>query len=587
MPRARKLKCDEQRPVCKRCHGSGRICEGYGVWGGGSAALNTPNVRDSLPARLFRPKTAVGASPEERGLLDWFRWRTSIKFQSSFGSRFWETLTLRASLEEPAVFHAVLAMSAVHKRIIMGDAGILDDEDAGDDRLRQIYRRQRAQAVSHLLQPQSSTHAKNAVRTALIACILFTNMDFATGRYESGQKHFQSGIHLLHSLQDNMPANPASLGCYKSNGNDNPDDSSIVQAFSRSNLSAARFGVCYWQPQTVPDDICKPLPTIFRSAEEAKDSLDLLISDTYKISHHMRGAGVFINVDDENISAKRFQDLSERNRENVKQWREIFGNSMSNFDNRRLYGRESQLGFILMQMDHAMASILADMSLQPDDVMAYDKYTEHFITIVTSAQKAVGAVKEIHMNGDEGMKPYREQFTFMPEGGWSSPLFFTALNCRIRRLRHHAIRFLQSVSTQEFIWNHRITADVAKEIMQLEHGGEFDPSEDEYDMLTPLRKEELAAPNVPRERRIDNVKIALLDNPRRAILTYTKANINGERELAVRQYDLGRQRDLLRKEDALNTYQNLVAGNALLNYDPSRTSRSGLRESLLKGSSTS
>jgi hypothetical protein len=293
---------------------------------------------------------------------------------------------------------------------------------------------------------------------------------------------------------------------------------------------------------------------------------------------------VFVHLKDEVTSAKLFLELNDRNRANVRKWREVFEHSLPSFQDTRLYGRESSLGLAILRMDHAMTSILADMCLEPDNVMAYDRYTKHFITIVTCAQDAVNGVKEVHMNGDEAMKPYRELFTFVPEGGWSSPMFFTALNCRIRRLRHHAIRFLQSVSTQDFIWNHKIAADISEDIMDLEHGDGFDASEDNYDLMAPLREQDMRAPDVPRERRIDNVKIELRDSPRKAIATYTKTNDRGERELIVREYDFEKQRPLLRSEDALNTVQNVVGNNALLNYDSDRTRRSLLAGSSSKGS---
>lgn len=33
--RIRKVKCDEGRPACERCVTTGRVCDGYGIWGGG------------------------------------------------------------------------------------------------------------------------------------------------------------------------------------------------------------------------------------------------------------------------------------------------------------------------------------------------------------------------------------------------------------------------------------------------------------------------------------------------------------------------------------------------------------------------
>jgi hypothetical protein len=36
--RARRVKCDEAYPACNRCITAGRVCDGYGIWGGGTAS---------------------------------------------------------------------------------------------------------------------------------------------------------------------------------------------------------------------------------------------------------------------------------------------------------------------------------------------------------------------------------------------------------------------------------------------------------------------------------------------------------------------------------------------------------------------
>ncbi|KAK3385315.1 hypothetical protein B0H63DRAFT_181546 [Podospora didyma] len=48
--KTRKVKCDEGRPACVRCVSTGRACDGYGIWGGGSKHSDGPqrNVRPNL-----------------------------------------------------------------------------------------------------------------------------------------------------------------------------------------------------------------------------------------------------------------------------------------------------------------------------------------------------------------------------------------------------------------------------------------------------------------------------------------------------------------------------------------------------------
>ena len=65
------------------------------------------------------PTTAL-----EKEYFDWFRSRTVFKLPGSFTSEFWSRLLLQASLRDPAILHASLALSAIHK------TGATNDNDS-------------------------------------------------------------------------------------------------------------------------------------------------------------------------------------------------------------------------------------------------------------------------------------------------------------------------------------------------------------------------------------------------------------------------------------------------------------------------
>jgi hypothetical protein len=118
--RIRKVKCDEGRPACHRCISTGRVCDGYGIWGGGESFYShRQRLTGSKDSRVVpRPPVSVSvlaSGIEENGYFEWFKCRTAIKLPGSFVSGFWTTLLFQASLNEPAVLHAVLALSSVHK----------------------------------------------------------------------------------------------------------------------------------------------------------------------------------------------------------------------------------------------------------------------------------------------------------------------------------------------------------------------------------------------------------------------------------------------------------------------------------------
>ncbi|KAI8633593.1 hypothetical protein F5Y19DRAFT_246207 [Xylariaceae sp. FL1651] len=115
----RHVKCDEGRPVCHRCVSTGRVCDGYGIWGsGGSIYTNrsmtkrssSDNVKYNLPSHFGK------MSPEQESYFRWFRYRTYTKLPLPFISPFWHTLVFQACAVEPAVLHAVMALGSAHQQ---------------------------------------------------------------------------------------------------------------------------------------------------------------------------------------------------------------------------------------------------------------------------------------------------------------------------------------------------------------------------------------------------------------------------------------------------------------------------------------
>ncbi len=122
MRRIRKVKCDEDRPACNRCVSTGRVCDGYGVWGHG---VNFHGHRQRPPvskdSNVVAPLLSLSVSlftglSDEREFLEWFKCRTSKKIPGASILALWDVLLYPASLSEPALLHAILSLSSLHKR---------------------------------------------------------------------------------------------------------------------------------------------------------------------------------------------------------------------------------------------------------------------------------------------------------------------------------------------------------------------------------------------------------------------------------------------------------------------------------------
>ncbi|KAK6819250.1 hypothetical protein RU639_008243 [Aspergillus parasiticus] len=112
--RARRIKCDETPESCHNCTSTGRKCE-YDI--------------QRLPRQLPGKRLTVGSIVRSTNIADGFRWKITSDerlcfsfFQHRslptiigyFDSPLWQSLVLQLSQIDQAVYHAVVAFSAIH-----------------------------------------------------------------------------------------------------------------------------------------------------------------------------------------------------------------------------------------------------------------------------------------------------------------------------------------------------------------------------------------------------------------------------------------------------------------------------------------
>jgi hypothetical protein len=139
--RIRRVKCDETKPFCIKCTSTGRTCEGYtpppprkprtrppkcdilqmpldrdvAVGSGTSVPiLDSGSIHACyVPRSLDRARCAVDR--DERRSLDYYRTRVSKEISGFFDAEIWNTLVLQVGEGEPAVRHAILALSSLYE----------------------------------------------------------------------------------------------------------------------------------------------------------------------------------------------------------------------------------------------------------------------------------------------------------------------------------------------------------------------------------------------------------------------------------------------------------------------------------------
>lgn len=133
---ARRIKCDEQRPSCKKCTIARRICDGYAL--DSLFSLVACRARTSFPPSYpnsstmpSNPSPTLGTIRETHS-FNFFISITSPQLSGFFGEDIWDRLILQTSHFEPAIRYAIIALGGLHE-VFVKSGGLICGEGRGDE----------------------------------------------------------------------------------------------------------------------------------------------------------------------------------------------------------------------------------------------------------------------------------------------------------------------------------------------------------------------------------------------------------------------------------------------------------------------
>lgn len=429
-----------------------------------------------------------------------------MKIPGPFVLSFWDTLLFQASWNEPAVLHAVLTLSSIHKREIIDGNGQRRSDHVPDEQ-EQFMLRHYNKAISHL-QPHFSTSDKAAVRVALITCVVFIGLELLRGHFETAQTYLRSGLDVLRESQSPSNVNDGILLLKPSH--DSIDDL-IVEAFSRLHVQVELFKQSYQHPRLIlQSSESKPRLFIFHSINEAWRQLELLLNEIFHLTERGR---------QEQISNNNpiFMGSSSALLRHQRHIRGELGRWLDTYEASRQYLQTEEFGRFVCQLllvYHTMTSIMADTCLWSADESIFDSYTEQFVFLVNLGSN----MWKIRSLGSRGLAlpgHYIDMSRSLVDFGWIPPLYYTALRCRVHRVRLQAIRLLEAASHREGIWDSKIAACVARKMMEIEEEGFYSDVDtaDDFPLSSSPELQDLSLPTLPQSYRIREVKVVLSNGP--------------------------------------------------------------------------
>lgn len=371
----------------------------------------------------------------EKRYFQFFRQKTVASTNSLMACRFWDRIVLQICHVEPAVKHAVLALSSLHQLSDARSNAVLAQkhQDYAD------YHHQKALVAAQKL--LSSSTAEDVDRV-LIACVVFICYDNVRGNYQAAAIHTHSGRSILAQHRTRLKR--------LARRNDLVE---IQQLFGRLDISAITFSeqssrYAYSlsdffssSPKLVPDD--------FTTVDEARAPLVDHVRWTLLLGGELHKAERAGNLD-------HLVALDEQRRTlvtHLQQWIEHFEIIVA----KEPYASRSLI--LTLRLWYACAQLQLG-TIYEDTEMRFDAFHDVFARIVEYAEAILSLLSK-----------QEERYNFSFDLGISIPLFMVAQRCRDPSVRRRAIALMRTESRQEGAWESVGAADVVERWMLAEEAG--------------------------------------------------------------------------------------------------------------------
>ncbi|KAL2072021.1 hypothetical protein VTL71DRAFT_11364 [Oculimacula yallundae] len=505
--KVRRIKCDEAKPICKKCSSTGRKCDGYfysSILPANSYQHNRPLIFDkqeivkATPSIDTFPSLTILKSSLEQRSFSFFQQNTVPQLSSIFGSPSWKQLNrllLQAAHHEPAVRHAAVALGALHEHFETRSRLLprSEDKSLSTDFAVQQY----VKALGCLVNP--TTGQKPAADVALITCILFVCFENLRGEYSMALSHINGGVKIIEEIAEIpdtpiSPGSPEFLSLSPTPSSSSSGSSLSVSPIPYVPLSTLSLVFIEFDVQAsglvnnrkrflsarkfdMPSSGYGPdIPTVFSSADEACLALD-----------HIRTEGVRMvdtvlrkqtPPDPQELRATLDLILNTSSTR-MKQWSQALDEFVSKNPNIK-----NERSILMLKMHHTFMKVntaVGRIGLVTDECV-FDTFLPDFREMISLCTQIITTESKLD----------RPRPMFCLDTGIIIALFGVATKCRDGPTRWKAIDLLMSSDRQEGILNSILTAGVARRAIEIEETG----------LSQPVLMEDL-----PGERRLAGVEV--------------------------------------------------------------------------------
>ncbi|OBT89238.1 hypothetical protein VE02_04267 [Pseudogymnoascus sp. 03VT05] len=477
----RGVKCDEAKPICRRCISTGRTCDGYGIWGGGGNAYGSVSriTNPSLPSHplpltpitsttcIPGPLTSTRTLPPLRGAttqheqraFEYFLHRTSRKLPGIFDSPFWSSLVFQASARDPAVLHALIALGAVDLGKATRELACAKERVRGYERVALVQYNKAIVGLGVHFRSRDG----DARRVALITCLLFICIELLRERFKTANTHLSNGLKLLSEMRRGGGEEMRGGGELLINTELESVDDYLVEAFTRFNIHSSLFGqdtILLYTIAPHASSTDHAIPRAFTTFRTARLYLDTVINAIYNLAHQVA------SLPSASPIPQHYTHTQSTLRTSLDQWLEAFQSSLPTLTTH--HPLITPLVAPLLYTYHTMSTIILSTSLSPRNELVYDSHTTAFESMIRLIRGVWETILSAHAPlGDEIPDPPG----FTADMGFIPPLFFVVLKCRDRGLRREALDLLAGAPHREGLWDGVMAGGVGRRVVEIEEGG--------------------------------------------------------------------------------------------------------------------
>lgn len=401
--------------------------------------------------------------------LEYFCIKTAPGMGMHFDVDFWKRFVIPASMAEPALRHAMVAVGIFAEQL----------ESYGVDKtnlavaphsvppLAPVRRRGSSEgnlmALSNynksigLLTKLVSSSAQNT-DVVLLACVLFVCVEFLRGDDVAAFRHFKGGMTIIMDLVSREQSFAGSRLML------NRIRSSILPAFNRLEMLSALFGNGAAWPYSVA--LSDSVPATFSSVGDARDSMVHLMNLSLRFVQRIQlleyePCAVPPSAYDEQAELLRYLQL----------WRSRF--SVFQSSQVKALAADDLYAANVLEIQRIVASTWVSTLISP-----YQCVHDAHIPAYTAA---VVLAEQIYGTGSMRIQHARRANTFLLEVEVVGPLYWICVKCRHPAVRRRAIAVMRSMHHREGMWCSDIAAVVADRVVAVEEASLGDrelPSEE-------------------------------------------------------------------------------------------------------------